>query len=283
VVGLTSKVTESAVVPLARHLEGFEASLKARGTGDKQVRLALARVRRVFDACGFKLPRDVDAEAVPNYLAGQRQLPKAAGGVGVQTSNYIIQARKQFCRWMVRRKRMAENPLADAAPLNAGFGRVHDRRDLKPGELVALLETTRANAREFRGLDGAARSVLYLTAAGTGLRSSELKTLTPESFDLDADPPTVTVGAANTKNRRPVTQPLPAALVGALRGFLAGRQADAPLWPGTWWERGAEMFKDDLKAAGIPYKVKGPDGDRYADFHSLRHTFISMLEPATSG
>jgi hypothetical protein len=31
-------------------------------------------------------------------------------------------------------------------------------------------------------------------------------------------------------------------------------------------------------AAGIPYIVEEPDGPLYADFHALRHPFISMLE-----
>src|SRR5262249_27045482 len=33
----------------------------------------------------------------------------------------------------------------------------------------------------------------------------------------------------------------------------------------------------DLEAAGIPYAVEGPDGPLYADFHSLRHTYLTLL------
>ena len=32
-----------------------------------------------------------------------------------------------------------------------------------------------------------------------------------------------------------------------------------------------------LAAAGVPYAVEGPDGPLYADFHALRHTYVSML------
>jgi hypothetical protein len=38
------------------------------------------------------------------------------------------------------------------------------------------------------------------------------------------------------------------------------------------------MLANDLKAVGIPYVVKGPDGPLFADFHSLRHSFITWLE-----
>jgi hypothetical protein len=37
------------------------------------------------------------------------------------------------------------------------------------------------------------------------------------------------------------------------------------------------MLRLDLEAAGIPYHVPGPDGPLYADFHSLRHSYITAL------
>ncbi len=40
------------------------------------------------------------------------------------------------------------------------------------------------------------------------------------------------------------------------------------------------MLRGDLKAAGIPYETKGPDGPLFADFHVLRHSYISLMERA---
>ena len=40
---------------------------------------------------------------------------------------------------------------------------------------------------------------------------------------------------------------------------------------------GAEMLRRDLEDAGIAYAVDGPDGPEYADFHALRHTYLTML------
>ena len=37
------------------------------------------------------------------------------------------------------------------------------------------------------------------------------------------------------------------------------------------------MLRRDLEVVGIPYAVEGPDGPEYADFHSLRHTYLTML------
>jgi hypothetical protein len=36
------------------------------------------------------------------------------------------------------------------------------------------------------------------------------------------------------------------------------------------------MLRFDLEAAGIPYEVPGPDGQLFADFHALRHTYLTL-------
>ena len=67
-------------------------------------------------------------------------------------------------------------------------------------------------------------------------------------------------------------------MAGLLRGYLAGRPAGRPVWGGAWASdgKGAEMLRGDLAAAGIPYAVEGPDGPLYADFHALRHTYLTL-------
>ncbi|MBN9523915.1 tyrosine-type recombinase/integrase [bacterium] len=37
------------------------------------------------------------------------------------------------------------------------------------------------------------------------------------------------------------------------------------------------MLRRDLETVGIPYAVDGPDGPEYADFHALRHTYLTLL------
>ncbi len=106
---------------------------------------------------------------------------------------------------------------------NAGLDRRHDRRELEAGELRRLLAVTRAGERPFRGLSGPDRFALYATACGTGFRVSALAGLTPESFDLDADPPTVTLAARRNKSRVLKVQPLPADVADLLRDYLRGK------------------------------------------------------------
>src|SRR5205807_917838 len=62
----------------------------------------------------------------------------------------------------------------------------------------------------------------------------------------------------------------------ALRACLGGRPEGAPVWPGSWNVDAAEMLRADLADAGIPYAVEGPDGPLFADFHALRHTYLTL-------
>jgi len=142
-----------------------------------------------------------------------------------------------------------------------------------------LLETTRASTRTIGGLTGPDRFALYLVAASTGIRAGALAGLTPRAFDLDSPSPCVTVPARLSKNRKMHVAPLRPDVVAVLRDYLASKPADAPIWPGSWaasqWA--AKMLRHDLSVAGIPYCVETPDGPAYADFHALRHTFLTAL------
>jgi integrase len=199
-------------------------------------------------------------------------------GVSVQTTNDYLSALKSFGRWLVKDRRAADNPFVHLAGGNAKVDRRHDRRELEAEELRRLLAVTRASERVFRGLTGPDRFALYATACGTGFRASALASLTPESFDLSAELPTVTLAARHAKNRKTKVQPLPEDLAELLRAYLAGRPGGQPVWGGTWARdrKGAEMLRPDLGAAGIPYAVEGPDGPLYADFHALRHTYLTL-------
>ncbi|HEY7315276.1 MAG TPA: tyrosine-type recombinase/integrase [Gemmataceae bacterium] len=188
----------------------------------------------------------------------------------MQTRNHYIQHVKQFVRWCVP-DRLPFNPLAKLKGGNVNTDRRHDRRELSPEEQGKLIAVTEASHVIRYKLDGPSRAMLYDLAFATGFRRGELRSLTRESFDLNAG--TVTIGAAYSKHRRQDVQPLPPGLVERLRQwFAAGR----PLWPNLT-QHTARMLKADLNAAGIPYVVQGPDGPLYADFHSTRHSFISAI------
>src|SRR6478672_8244317 len=101
------------------------------------------------------------------------------------------------------------------------------------------MDATEKCTEVFRGLHGRDRFAIYAVALGTGFRAEELAALRPESFDLDANPPTVTVGAGYTKNREPVVQPIAPTLAMFLRVYLVGRPSGGPVWLGSWSQRSA--------------------------------------------
>jgi integrase len=117
--------------------------------------------------------------------------------------------------------------------------------------------------------------VLYLLAASTGFRFGEIKSLTTRSFDLDADPPTVTVEASYSKRHRRDVQPLRVDIADALRETTRATPRGEHVWPGLPDEMAQQVIAADLAAAGIAVR---DDAERVIDFHALRHTFITCLD-----
>jgi excisionase family DNA binding protein len=237
-------ITKSA---LARTLRRHR--LEATGKGKKR-RLPRATVQAVADA--------------------------AARGVGPATTNHYVRAVRGFFRWLVKAKRLGSNPLESLELVNAAVDVRRTRRELTADELRRLFVAASSSARTYRGLTGEDRYMLYLVAAGTGFRANALANLTPGDFDLSAA--TVTLAARLNKSRRLKVQPLPVDVADTLRPYLEGKPNAAPVWGGTWAKdcRGAEMLRIDLESAGIAYATEGPDGPEYADFHSLRHSFLTL-------
>ncbi|MGL4463839.1 MAG: tyrosine-type recombinase/integrase [Planctomycetia bacterium] len=195
-------------------------------------------------------------------------------GLSTQTRNFYLAAVRQFVRFCVKNRRLAADPLAAVEPKNVRTDRRHDRRALSDDEVRRLLAAAEESKVVCR-LCGPDRAMLYVAALSTGFRASELASLTPASFDLHRTPPAVVLAAEFSKHRTEDVQPLPRAFVERIGGWLAGRPTGEPLWPGKWAKNrdAGRMLAVDLAAAGIPWETE----EGFADFHALRHTFISNL------
>jgi integrase len=296
--GIVDPSEVHAKTPLAEHLADYVRCLAAKGNTAKYVTLTETRVQTCLDACRFVRAGDVQPSAVLSFLAELRQAKgESAQGKSIATANYYLTAVKGFTRWLWKDRRINADPLAGLAKLANGETDVrHARRELGPDEFAFLLETTRASARTFRYLSGPDRFALYLTAAGTGLRTAELASLTPASFDLAATPPVVRLQSAYAKNRKEAELPLAAEVADVLRDYLDGKPADAPVWPGTWSNAAsAKMMRGDLKEARKRWLTAVQDARQraernqsdfltyrdgaglVADFHALRHLYISRI------
>jgi integrase len=255
---------------ISEHLADFDRHLKDKAVSSEHVKLVTARTRRIIEGCKAAFLGDLSASKTQAFLADLR-----ANGTSTQTSNHYLRAIKQFTRWLVKDRRTSEDPLAHLAMLNVSLDRRHDRRPFSDKELHTILQVA-DRGPVVRRMAGPDRAMLYAVAAYTGLRASELASLTPESFVLDGPMPCVTVQAAYSKHRRQDVLPLHASLVALLRPWLATKPASQPVWPGKW-AKGKEagvMLRRDLEVAGIPYV---DETGRYADFHALRHTFITNM------
>ncbi|NLX59142.1 MAG: site-specific integrase [Phycisphaerae bacterium] len=274
-VGLVGRASAHGKTSIDEHLRAFEEHLEDKGSTQDHVERTLARCRWLVKNMEAKVLGDITAEGIDSALAALRR-----GGASVATSNGYHRAVRTFCRWLVRTKRIAENPVADLTCLKVSEAdRRRRRRPLDDEELTLLLAAARRSPEPFMGLSGPDRAMLYLVAANTGLRASELASLTPESFELDADQPIVRCRAGYTKNGEEAELPLRQDMVATLREWLASKPSCESVWPGKWAKerRGAEMIRIDMTAADLDCE---DDRGRVADFHALRHTFISNLARA---
>lgn len=276
--GVRTAGTADAGRPLAELLEEYLAVLDARGRGEAH----RGNVRRHVTAAiaGAKWhtwPRVTD-DSLSLWLAEVRDRPKRqrtrTAGSSNATLNTYVRDIKAFVRWAARRLKCAD-PLAGFTGFNPAVGRRRSRYALTDPEFNKLCAAAEAGG-ELRGVSGPDRAVLYRVAAYTGFRAAELAALTPARFDLTGAPPGVTLEAGEDKGKRGAVQPLPGWLAEKLRGWLAGRPAGEPAWPGRWADLRYQRvwLRADLGAAGLP--VCDPDG-KPVTFHGLRRRFVSAV------
>jgi hypothetical protein len=137
-----------------------------------------------------------------------------------------------------------------------------------------LVEAARASDQKYQCYSGEQRARIYLISYLTGLRKSEVASLTPESFELTGQTPTLTLEARDSKHRKRDVLPLHPQLVDLLQQWLPEYPPGEPLFPKLGKRKAYTMIRKDLEAAGIPFTTR--EGD--ADFHAAgRHTYITEL------
>jgi integrase len=180
-----------------------------------------------------------------------------------------------------------------------------DCRALSQDEFQRLLDVAETRP-PVEGLLGIDRAMLYLIASYTGLRKGEIGSLAKESFNFDNGKcVTVTVEACYSKHRRKDVLPLRLSLIGKLKQWLAMKNPknneiliSVSKQAGGVDRRTAKMIRFDLNAARTFWiaESENPTEEEkrlasdflsyqnakglFADFHSLRHTFITNLGKA---
>lgn len=87
-----------------------------------------------------------------------------------------------------------------------------------------------------------------------------------------SDPPTVSIEAAYSKHWRRDQLPLHPDIVPGLKDWLRDLKQNELLFAGMEIRKTFKFIKADLKVTGVAYR---DSSGKYADFHSLRHTFTT--------
>jgi integrase len=293
----TDRHSEAKRKPLANHLDDFHRVLIAKGNTAKHADLFVDRARRMAalvkgasvveldppksaakaerDKAAKLLGRllesarlsDLTAEAVQEALATLKD-----AGRSLATCDHHRAAIRGFTRWAKKTGRTRDDALDDVSGFNAAEDRRHDRRTLGIDDLRRLIETAERGP-DYRDMTGPARALCYRLAVATGLRFSEIKSLTSEAFHGDS----VTIQAAYTKNGQTATLNLQPDVADDLRLWVAPLPSDSPVF--LLPDRGADMLKIDLEAAGIPYRDAS---GLVFDFHSLRCQTATLADQSGS-
>ena len=248
------------------HVEDWRCSRVANGISKKQIANTVARTSKIIADCGWNAISDISASDIEKWREREKN-----SGVATMTLNHYLAAVKTFCNWLVEKKRLVENPIVHMEKMNAATDRRRERRSFTIEEIGRILAAAESGP-ETHGMAGPVRALLYRTAIESGLRWSELRSLTRASFDFDVETATVTIAAEDAKNQKEDTLPLRPELAGDLKAHMALFLPGAKAFPGMG-NKGAEMLRVDLEAAGVPYV------DEYGlvgDFHAFRHSFGSL-------
>lgn len=298
--GLISAARVAGRSSLTVHLDDWRAALLAGGTGQKQSALVHQRAKRVFNEAGFRSLSEITANRTMTIIGAlqtvvHKRNPKTdkieltqIGKASAFGKLHHLRACKQFTKWAYRSDRLADDPLQHLELKNV---RVETpRRALSTDEITYLLAYVET-APERWNVSGHERALVYELALSTGLRKEEIASLKRTSFDFKRL--TVKIKAEHTKNKKPALLPVKAALMDRIKAHLSSKLPTAKAFNVP--DKAALVLQRDLAEARQQWidAVKDEPEEHQArhdsdflkivthrgkaDFHSLRHTFGTLL------
>ena len=290
-------------------IEAYRRALEEKQRSARHVAETARYLRRAKDELGWRTLSDMDADRLAAWISTK--------GFRARVANHFIVAYKSFATWGTKRGFLLKSPFGEIERHDEKADRQHIRRALTAEELNRLIqaawrrpvqEAMKINRGPNKGMDGAdvtketldrlrflgwTRALAYWTAATTGLRWGELRSITLGAVRLDADPPHMILQAKSEKARRGAQIPLQADLAAEMGRYLSERRsrlvghsgASVVEFPGALDGAAlfdvppsmSKVFHLDCKTAGIP---RHDGAGRAIDIHALRHTFGTMLAKA---
>ena len=308
-----SRASEHQDGPIQRHFDAYLSHQETASVSPARIKDTRSQLKRIAAECGFRRLQDLDAAAFIAWLNCRKAEDMAAG-----TRNRYRESLVGFSNWCVRAGRLLKSPVADVPKADQKAEVTRQRRAMTEGELQKLLDAARRRPlvdamTVRRGKDagqlkatlrdktrqrlvklGRERALTYKSYLLTGLRKSELATLTVGQLELDGPMPCAVLDAADEKNRQGNAIALRSDLTAELADWLddklkalqaESRQRGEPLplrLPSDTLVFNVptgllRILNRDLAFAGIP---KTDDRGRTIDVHALRHTFGTHLSKA---
>ena len=293
------RIAKHQATPIAEHVKTYLTRLEAHETSTGHRDNVRRSMTRIIDHCRFATLPDFNREAFERYLAYRKNEDSSA-----RTRNLDRASLVAFCNWCIETNRLTANPFEGVKKANEDTDRRLERRSLTVEEINRLLAATRERplrealtirtgknkgkriakvrpeVREKLTLLGRERALIYSTLLYTGLRKSELASLTLAQVILEEEIAYLIVRAGDEKAKRGAKMPLYPELANAIRSWIRDREQrhDGPLPRKARLftvPRGLDrIFNRDLELAEIE---KHDALGRVADVHCLRHTHASLL------
>jgi integrase len=310
--GITTASEDAAIehqkTPLDEHFTAYQAVQTAKGNDSVRIKNDKSRFERLCDDCGWHQLSDLSGDSLSTWLANRTKDRMSAGN-----RNEFRQTMTGFANWCVRTSRLLTNPFVNVPKADAKADQRRKRRALTEAELEKLLAFAQLRPLEEaltirRGKDkgkllakvrddvrdqllrlGFERALIYKTLVLTGLRKSELASLTVGALHLDGENPYADLAPEDEKNREGSDIALPLDLAADLKQWVAmlaqAREDCIPL-SGEPQQLPANtplfsvpagllrILNRDLRAAGIP---KRDERGWTVDVHAIRHSFGTLL------
>ena len=234
---------------LVNHLDDWHSHMIAKGSTKQHADLSRNRALKVVAVAKLNRIGDLSPSKVQAALKAIRD-----GGVSLRSQRHYTRCVGAFGRWLWKDGRAREHVLAHLVSPNPDAERPQraPRPERRRVERIHPRGGTRSGRRQTHR---AGSGDVVPTRGRDRVSQNELRSLAPKSFDLESEPPIVTVKAGYSKrgkrSGRDDHQPIRPDLADALRPWIAskppGRPVFSPLTKHT-----AEMMRADLAAAASP-------------------------------